>query len=258
VTVGLSRLSLGTLRDLESAVKRGGLACPGGLTGLRAAGFGDYADALVVALRGLDRPAVLALLRAVVAEREHRPASSLELVWTGPLTSQAAHRDTGIVMRQLFARAQREVIVGGFRFDAGAELFEPLHGAMRERGVKATVFLDIEGHAPTAAGGPAYARRRIAEFFSKNWPFGAPHPEVYYDPRTAVPGPPWVSLHAKCVVVDERWSLVTSANFTDRAQTRNIELGVLIENEAFARSVTTQWRALIASDLVERSTRADP
>jgi len=250
VTTGLSRLSLGALRDLEVAVERRSLACPVGVTGLRAAGFGDYADVLVAALGGLDRLAVLAVLRAVIAERVHRPASKLELVWTGPLTAQAAHRDTGVVMRQLFARAQREVIIGGFRFDAGADLFEPLHRAMAERGVKSTVFLDIEDHAHTAADGPAYAKRRIAEFLTKNWPFGAPHPEVYYDPRTAVPGPPWVSLHAKCVVVDQRWSLVTSANFTDRAQTRNIELGVLIEDETFARSVVSQWTALVSAGSV--------
>lgn len=144
------------------------------------------------------------------------------------------------------------MIIGGFRFDAGADLFAPLHEAMVERGVTATVFLDIEGQADGASGGPAYAKARVADFFSKNWPFGAPYPPVYYDPRTAVPGPPWVSLHAKCVVVDTRWSLVTSANFTDRGQTRNLELGVLIEDEAFARSVVTQWQALVSSGAVRR------
>lgn len=76
------------------------------------------------------------------------------------------------------------------------------------------------------------------------------HCDVYYDPRTAVPGPPWVSLHAKCVVVDERWSFVSSANFTDRGHTRNIELGVLIEDAAFAEQIVTHWRALVAAGRV--------
>ena len=65
--------------------------------------------------------------------------------------------------------------------------------------------------------------------------------------RAIVPPPPYSILHAKCVVVVARWSLVTSANFTDRAQTRNIELGVLIEDQAFARTVVTQWRALVSA-----------
>ena len=142
------------------------------------------------------------------------------------------------------------MVIGGFRFDAGADLFEPLHRAMKERSVTTSIFLDIEGNASSAAGGPAHARKRIDDFIDKNWPFGEPLPDVYYDPRTAVPGPPWVSLHAKCVVVDERWALVTSANFTDRAQTRNIELGVLIEDRTFARAIVAQWRALVSASLV--------
>jgi len=51
------------------------------------------------------------------------------------------------------------------------------------------------------------------------------------------------SLHAKCVVVDERWSLVGSANFTQRAQTRNLEVGALIDSAAFARDLIGQFRA---------------
>lgn len=245
-------LPLPTLLALREAVTSGGLACPVGRAGLLAAGFGAEAQVLEPILGGLDRGGVAAVLDVVIAERVHRPASHLELVWTGPLAPQSAHRDTGVVMRQLFGRAERSVIVGGFRFDAGADLFAPLYEAMVERHVAATFFLDIEGHAPTASGGPAHARMRIEAFVRKNWPFGDPKPDIYYDPRTAVPGPPWVSLHAKCVVVDERWCLVTSANFTDRAQTRNIELGVLIEDAGFARGVAAQWRALIGSGHLAR------
>jgi hypothetical protein len=49
--------------------------------------------------------------------------------------------------------------------------------------------------------------------------------------------------YTKCIVVDERRALVTSANFTKRAQTRNIEVGVLIEDEHFARALVHQWRS---------------
>lgn len=247
---GLSGVSTGTLRGIEDAVRRGSLVCPADRSRLVAAGFAAQASVLEVVLAGLDRDATLAVLGVALSERAHRPTSHLELVWTGPLTPQATHRDTGVVMRQLFGRAERDVLIGGFRFDAGADLFEPLHRAMVERGVSTTIFLDIEGVATSAAGGPAHARGRIREFLTKNWPFGDPTPVIYYDPRTAVPGPPWVSLHAKCVVVDERWSLVTSANFTDRAQTRNIELGVLIEDVAFSKRIAGQWRELVLAGRV--------
>lgn len=77
-------------------------------------------------------------------------------------------------------------------------------------------------------------------------------PNIYYDPRSAMPGPPWVSLHAKCVVIDERWTFITSANFTDRGQTRNLEVRVCIEDQAFAGQLAAQWHALVGRRLVER------
>ena len=97
-----------------------------------------------------------------------------------------------------------------------------------------------------------YAIRAIDRFFHEVWTFGAPRPDVYWDPRTAVPGPPWASLHAKCVVVDATRALVTSANFTDRGQSRNIEFGVLIEDEGFAKDVAGQWQLLIVAGLLKR------
>lgn len=51
----------------------------------------------------------------------------------------------------------------------------------------------------------------------------------------------FASLHAKCVVVDERWVLVTSANFTDRGQTRNVEVGVLLDDAGFAGVLEAQF-----------------
>jgi len=60
------------------------------------------------------------------------------------------------------------------------------------------------------------------------------------------------SLHAKCVVVDARITLIGSANFTDRGQTRNIEVGVLIDDAAFARQVALQWQGLVNQKLVQR------
>ena len=48
-------------------------------------------------------------------------------------------------------------------------------------------------------------------------------------------------------VVDRRWALVSSANFTDRGLTRNLEAGVLIEDTTFARRLSEQWLALVDS-----------
>jgi phosphatidylserine/phosphatidylglycerophosphate/cardiolipin synthase-like enzyme len=59
-------------------------------------------------------------------------------------------------------------------------------------------------------------------------------------------------MHAKCFVVDERITLVGSANFTARGQSRNIEVGALIEDPAFAHSVLAQWQGLMTAGFCAR------
>jgi len=199
-------------------------------------------------LDGLAPVAVLALLDAVLAERQ-RPVPSLELVWTGPEGEARIARDTAVVVRQLFSEAQRDVFVAGFRFDHGPSILQPLHAAMRDRGVSATFCLDLE---KPVGGTPAErVNRAMQAFVRDDWVFGDPIPELWYDPRGAGPQP-MASLHAKCVVVDGQRALVSSANFTDRGQRRNFEVGVLIADTAFARRLLEAWRGVMASGSLVR------
>lgn len=253
--VGLSGVSLPTLRGLAQSIDRETLRCPLSSAGLSASGYGEEAAVVIATLAGLGRDACLAVLRTVIAEREHRPTQHLELVWSGPLAPKAAHRDTAVVMRSLFNRAQKSVLVAGYSFYKSESILEPLHRAMEERDVAVELFMEIDGYADPGQDGSVYARGVIARFFENNWPFEGKRPVVFFDPRTAARASKdadYASLHAKCVVVDGRWSLVTSANFTDRGQTRNIELGVLIEDTNFAQQVTAQWQALVTNRLVEQ------
>ncbi len=153
-----------------------------------------------------------------------------------------------MVVRELFQSAQKSVLVAGFSFDHGEEILRPLYEAMRDRGVEASLFLDLNAFVvPGVLGDPVAAA--VASFMAKNWPFGDPKPAVFYDPRTADRSAR-VSLHAKCVVVDERRALVTSANFTSRGQARNVEVGALVEDPDFAATLVGQWRGLLADGLL--------
>jgi phosphatidylserine/phosphatidylglycerophosphate/cardiolipin synthase-like enzyme len=248
----LSSVSTADLERLLAAVERESVACPLSEAGLRAAGFGASVPDLLGTLAGLGRSGAQAALRAALAERAHRPPPHLDLVWTGPEARSSTTRDTAVVVRRLFESARESVLVGGFRFDHGAELLEPLHAAMLARGVRARFFLDVEGAATHASDADRYATEKLDRFLAENWPFGAPRPELYYDPRTAAPGPPWVSLHAKCVVVDERQTLIGSANFTRRGQEFNVEAGVLIDDAHFARHVVAQWWSLVEARIMKR------
>jgi phosphatidylserine/phosphatidylglycerophosphate/cardiolipin synthase-like enzyme len=247
----LSEVSRAAIEQLASAIERGRIECPLREIELLDEGLGPVARPVLDALGGLDTAGALAVLRAVLAERSYRPPPRLDLVWSGPEARGTTPRDTSLVVRALFEGAEREVLVGGYSFDK-PDILAPLHRAMSERGVRATVFMDIKETARSAALADQHAIALIDQFFFRVWTFGAPRPTVYWDPRTARPGPPWQSLHAKCIVVDDSRALVTSANFTGRGQDRNIEVGVLIEDRAFASELAAQWRALVAAGVLTR------
>ncbi|HVS66085.1 MAG TPA: DISARM system phospholipase D-like protein DrmC [Thermoanaerobaculia bacterium] len=197
----------------------------------------------------LPREGVCAVLDAVIAERNAQRGPELELVWTGPEATVSHTRSNAVVLRQLFERAKDSVLIGGYAFDHGKEIFEPLHRAMRDKGVRAEIFMDLRGEAKSGVSSETFATECVDRFLQENWLFDGPRPEIYYAPLTAAWG---ASLHAKCVVVDGLDSLITSANFTDRGQTRNLELGVLIRDRGFAEILVAQWRGLVSQGIVVR------
>lgn len=233
--MSLLDVSLPDLELLVLEITRGELRCPVTSIGLASIGVPHLVKKLD-ALATLESSTAIRVLEVAIAERRTR-AGRIELVWTGPEAKASEARDTAIVLQELFASAVVSVVVAGFRFDHGGDMLRSLHRAMKERSVVAWFFLDLEAeHLKSSTPGEA-AR---ASFLQRNWSFGPPYPRFFYDPRPL--DGTYVSLHAKCVVVDDGRSLVTSANFTDRGQTRNIEVGVLVDDPTFSRGLAEQWR----------------
>jgi cardiolipin synthase len=96
------------------------------------------------------------------------------------------------------------------------------------RGVHVSLVLESSQLLEGGGGAVAYSNYRIYE-----WPV---------DRRE----PPDAKLHAKAVVVDSRHVLLTSANMTNAAYDRNIELGVLCHGGGVAAQVQHHFDALIA------------
>lgn len=217
----LSAFAAADLEALAAALSAARLAWPPSALDLRAQGL-QSVSAVAQTLGDLDRPAALAVVQAVLAER--RAAKSPELVWTGPEAKWSGARDTAVVLADLFDSAQQSVLLVGFAFDHGKTLLAPLHAAM-SRGVACRIFAEAAG---------------ANTFLADHWPFGPPFPSVHrFVPEAGV----FASLHAKCVVVDAARVLVTSANFTDRGQTRNIEVGILLEDSRLAGTLEAQFAA---------------
>jgi phosphatidylserine/phosphatidylglycerophosphate/cardiolipin synthase-like enzyme len=60
------------------------------------------------------------------------------------------------------------------------------------------------------------------------------------------------ALHAKCVVIDEFDLFVSSANFTEAAQQRNIEVGLRLRSPIVAGRIVRFFESLVAGGHFER------
>lgn len=246
----LVNLSTSVLERIRDDIERGVLIAPIDRSRLASSGIRDNVDLLMAALAGHSRIAALGMLNLVLAERAARKKRP-ELVWTGPEASTAVARDTAIVLRELFEGAQESVILAGYVFTHGREVLEPLFRSMRDKGVTARFFVHVD-QIEGGADETQHLRTKLGGFVRDNWPFGSPVPEIYYDRRALSPGPPYSTMHAKCVVVDGARAFVSSANFTQRAHDRNIEVGVLLDDPSFARFLAAQWNGLVEAGLVAR------
>jgi phosphatidylserine/phosphatidylglycerophosphate/cardiolipin synthase-like enzyme len=244
----LKQVSTQVLEQLRTAIASGAIKPPVDRASLVGFGIRHQLEAIEHALAGHKSPACLSILETTLSEREVRRPTP-ELVWTGPEAPAGAARDTAIVLRELFESARESVILAGYSFDHAHSVLAPLHSSMRSHGVEARFFVDVP-QAQHADVEESYLTRHLGAFLTENWPFGEPRPRIYYDKRALRPGPPFCSLHAKCVVIDGAKAFVSSANFTQRGQERNIEVGVLVEDASFASFLAGQWQGLIEAGIV--------
>ena len=73
---------------------------------------------------------------------------------------------------------------------------------------------------------------------------------MYYDPRALELNGPGGVLHAKAIVADDEAVFVTSANLTEAALDRNIEVGLLVCDRALAATLSSHFRGLIDRELL--------
>jgi phosphatidylserine/phosphatidylglycerophosphate/cardiolipin synthase-like enzyme len=249
--VAFESLASGALEILATAVDSGALRAPCSAGAL--ARWLDPREAQatandLAALGGLSAAQLAQVLRWLADERRRADErrAQVELVWTGPDTPGVASRDTAVVVRHLFQSAQHSVLVSSFAVFQGEQVFGPLAAqADANPALRVRLVLNIAREHLDTTPADVLRHRFATHFMSRHWP-GARRPEIYYDPRALEPsGATRAVQHSKCVVVDDRAALVTSANFTEAAQQRNIEAGVLVHDPAFARQLREHFDALI-------------
>jgi len=256
----LTRLSEQDLNQIALAIRAGRLGPPYAPVALGRYCAPDVAEKLSQELRaaGLEcaAPSQVALMLELVAGERARNSSLLDgvdLVTTGPEAPGITNRDTGVVVRELFLTARRTVLVAGYAVYRGRTVFKALADRMEQvPDLQVRMYLDIQRAATDTSASSELVKRFAHRFKTKEWP-GSRLPEIYYDPRSLETDPQRrASLHAKCVVIDDSVAFVSSANFTEAAQVRNVEVGVLIRSRPLARRIENHFEALRGSGAFAR------
>jgi phosphatidylserine/phosphatidylglycerophosphate/cardiolipin synthase-like enzyme len=158
-------------------------------------------------------------------------------------------RDTRRVFEELIESAQRSVHVCTYAYFDGPKAFQLLARRMDAvRSLRVMLLLNIQRKRGDTTA-TDHVVRQFADRLWTEWP-GNARPLVFYDPRALDTGSPSGVLHAKALVVDEQAVFVTSANLTEAAFDRNIELGLLTRDRTLAASVVAHFQGLVDSGLL--------
>ena len=249
------------LRQLAGALDAGRLSQPYSTIALQR--FVSQAVAPCVAAKlaelselGCSSRAMAKALEMLATAIEGRPQLEevVDLVTTGPDEVAEAPRPTSVVVGDLFREAKSSVIVAGYAVRQGQKVFRDLADRMAELAtLNARLYLDIQRtNGDTSAPGEIL-RRFSQRFRSTQWPAERPMPEVYYDPRgVELDRSQAASLHAKCVIVDSERLFISSANFTEAAQERNIEVGLVLNSPLLASRLTEFFARMVDAGILQR------
>ena len=245
-------------RRLEAALESGLVTASSPPSALRAALGSELGASSADVAAGLRELHALGISGQVAAAWLRTTAQgagrvrAADLVWSGPEVAGLHARDTRRVYEELMGAAQRSLWASTFAFFDGPQAFAVLARRMEEGpALSVTLLLNIQRRRGDTTD-PAHLVRRFADrFWSADWP-GAARPDVYYDTRSLDPAGPTSVLHAKAVVADDESLFVTSANLTEAALDRNIELGLLVRDRALALNVVGHFQGLIDRGLLAR------
>lgn len=149
------------------------------------------------------------LLSMSVAARQ--ATSEIEVVWSGPLPSDAMGRTTWAVLTEVVENSHEYIYAATYSAAHNAPAIKALRGAL-DRGVKVTCMVD------------AHERKEAVEILKSELP-GA---RLLGLTKAAHDFPPL--MHAKFIVVDGNSTFLTSANFSKIAVDKSLEVGLLVHN----------------------------
>jgi phosphatidylserine/phosphatidylglycerophosphate/cardiolipin synthase-like enzyme len=251
----LLSLSERDLQETAIALRSGRIAPPFSPISMQRTVSKDIAELAAnafnhLASQGFNAAQIATVLDVLRGDRVNRPRleDSFQLVTTGPEINGVTNRDTGVVVRELFANATESVLVAGYAIYQGQRVFQSLADRMIEfPNLRVQFFLDIQRPQGDTSTSQEIIGRFADRFQQAQWPQHRPLPEVYFDPRSLeISSDKRACLHAKTVVVDCQHAFVSSANFTEAAHYRNIEVGILVHSRSLSLQLTEFFHKSVA------------
>jgi cardiolipin synthase len=166
-------------------------------------------------------------------------ASSVELVWTGPATGLVPIRHTEQVLAGLIDEARDRIFLVSFVAYDVKNVINALQRAVERRVLIRVLVERSEKHGGNVSVDSFAALKRCV-----------PDALLYEWKKSLTLKEPGASVHAKCAVADGKVAFITSANLSDAAMERNMELGVLLRGGQMPQLLDQHLMALIATNQV--------
>ncbi|WP_254868965.1 DISARM system phospholipase D-like protein DrmC [Vibrio hepatarius] len=178
------------------------------------------------------------ILGASYSLSRHREHESTELVWTGPDSTMFPVRRSEQVLLDIINSANETLFIVSFVLVKIPNVEQALKQAIA-RGVKVKMLLESEDKE--SSGVFAKTLERLYT--------NIPNIQLYIWPRENREKyqAGFARVHAKCAVADKRGAFITSANLTEAALDRNIEMGINIEGGSIPSDICSQLDAMINS-----------
>jgi hypothetical protein len=224
---GIHALPSSELLRLVRAIAREDFAQKVSRAALALAKFGHLESELDV-LVGHEKRAAIAIVSAILRERERAPAFRANVSWSGPHPTGQGTREPYELLVELIATAERSVLFAGVDLERDARLLRSLHAAQRGRSLQVSVILAQPDSEHVA---------RTADLFASFQPW----PALYSPDPARIHGP--LPL---CLITDEaRFVVMAGAAPEVEAPDTCVTTGVLIEDAHAAAALHAQWRTLI-------------
>jgi phosphatidylserine/phosphatidylglycerophosphate/cardiolipin synthase-like enzyme len=256
----LDKLGINHLSSLAAALRSGRLSPPYSVLAIKRWVSHDAAQDTAdlfqeLSSQGFGAAQIAVLLELFIDDRRNNVSvdHSVDLVTSGPESGGTANRDTAVVVRELFSSANESVLVIGYAVYQGKRVFEALAERMETvPKLKVKLFLDIKRGLRDTTQSSDIVRRFAANFCKDQWPSGYRLPDIYYFPASLEESQQKrAALHAKCVIIDCEKVFLGSANFTEAAQERNIELGMLLTSQVIAGKITRMFECMLEEGILQ-------